>query len=278
MRFGCPWRKALVPAAGPDERPGGDSGHDGPAPPSRCRTCADWRAAGHPAPQRPAALRERVFPYEAALTYEREWNDYARVPAYAAAGELPANVLVPEYDLMQKVKAIPSSSTRLRRSTPAARHRLPHPGHPAAGAGPRRGGCERSPRPRRPCPGVVRRPPGPTKVWTARRGSHFTSQSPRLSGSSSHAVTRTGLARTSPSPVGPALAGLSMVDVMVPLGCRPPPSSPSRRGSRGRRTANRAERPESTVFSRAFGTGPFGRRPRAPWSNECDVMDMTKCT
>ena len=49
-----------------------------------------------------------VFPYEAALTYEREWNDYTRVPAYAAAGELPANVLVPEYDLVQKVKAIPS--------------------------------------------------------------------------------------------------------------------------------------------------------------------------
>jgi proline iminopeptidase len=49
-----------------------------------------------------------VFPYEAALTYEREWNDYPRVPAYAAAGELPANVLVSEYDLVQKVRAIPS--------------------------------------------------------------------------------------------------------------------------------------------------------------------------
>ena len=49
-----------------------------------------------------------VFPYEAALTYEREWNAYTRVLAYAAAGELPANVLVPEYDLVQKVKAIPS--------------------------------------------------------------------------------------------------------------------------------------------------------------------------
>jgi proline iminopeptidase len=49
-----------------------------------------------------------VFPYEAALTYEREWNPYTRVPAYAAAGELPGNVLVPEYDLVQKVKAVPS--------------------------------------------------------------------------------------------------------------------------------------------------------------------------
>lgn len=49
-----------------------------------------------------------VFPYEAALTYEREWNPYAREPAYAAAGELPGNVLVPEYDLVQKVEAIPS--------------------------------------------------------------------------------------------------------------------------------------------------------------------------
>lgn len=49
-----------------------------------------------------------VFPYEAALTHERDWNDYARDPAYAAAGELPGNVLVPEYDLVQKVKAIPS--------------------------------------------------------------------------------------------------------------------------------------------------------------------------
>jgi proline iminopeptidase len=49
-----------------------------------------------------------VFPYEAALTHEREWNDYSRVPAYAAAGELPVNVLVPEYDLVQKVRAIPS--------------------------------------------------------------------------------------------------------------------------------------------------------------------------
>jgi proline iminopeptidase len=49
-----------------------------------------------------------VFPYEAALTHERDWNEYARVPAYAARGELPGNVLVPEYDLVQKVKAIPS--------------------------------------------------------------------------------------------------------------------------------------------------------------------------
>jgi proline iminopeptidase len=49
-----------------------------------------------------------VFPYEAALTYEREWNPYTRVPAYAASGELPGNLLLPEYDLVQKVKAIPS--------------------------------------------------------------------------------------------------------------------------------------------------------------------------
>ena len=49
-----------------------------------------------------------MFPYEAALTHERDWNSYARVPAYAALGELPGNVLVPEYDLVQKVKAIPS--------------------------------------------------------------------------------------------------------------------------------------------------------------------------
>ena len=49
-----------------------------------------------------------VFPYEQALTYERDWNPYPRVPAYAAKGEMPASVGVPEYDLVQKVRALPS--------------------------------------------------------------------------------------------------------------------------------------------------------------------------
>ena len=49
-----------------------------------------------------------VFPYEAALTHEREWNPYTRVPAYAANGEMPGNLGVPEYDLVQKVRALAS--------------------------------------------------------------------------------------------------------------------------------------------------------------------------
>ena len=46
--------------------------------------------------------------YEASNTHERDWNDYPRVPAYAARGELPANLFVGEYDLVQKVRGMAS--------------------------------------------------------------------------------------------------------------------------------------------------------------------------
>jgi proline iminopeptidase len=37
--------------------------------------------------------------------YERKWNDYPRVPAYAAEGEMPMNLMVDEYSLMDKINA-----------------------------------------------------------------------------------------------------------------------------------------------------------------------------
>lgn len=49
-----------------------------------------------------------LFKYEALLTHEHDWNDYPMVPAYAARGELPANLFVEEYDLVQKVRGMAS--------------------------------------------------------------------------------------------------------------------------------------------------------------------------
>ena len=49
-----------------------------------------------------------LLSYEPSNSHERDWNAYPRVPAYAANGELPANLLVEEYDLVQKVRGIPS--------------------------------------------------------------------------------------------------------------------------------------------------------------------------
>jgi len=37
--------------------------------------------------------------------YERNWNSYERVPAYAARGEMPMNLMVTEYSLMDKINA-----------------------------------------------------------------------------------------------------------------------------------------------------------------------------
>ena len=41
--------------------------------------------------------------------YERKWNDYPRVPAYAAEGEMPMNLVVDEYSLMDKINAAAST-------------------------------------------------------------------------------------------------------------------------------------------------------------------------
>lgn len=51
---------------------------------------------------------DEVFPYENAISHEHEWNDYAMTPAYAKNGELPMNLFVPEYDLVQKVAGFAS--------------------------------------------------------------------------------------------------------------------------------------------------------------------------
>lgn len=49
-----------------------------------------------------------VFPYEQAISHEHEWNEYAMEPDYANKGELPMNLFVPEYDLVQKVAGFAS--------------------------------------------------------------------------------------------------------------------------------------------------------------------------
>ena len=49
---------------------------------------------------------DNLLNYEASSLHEREWNAYARTLAYADHGEMPANVNVDEYDLVQKVRAL----------------------------------------------------------------------------------------------------------------------------------------------------------------------------
>ena len=56
-----------------------------------------FREQGPPPYQEP-------WPY-AALSYEREWNDYPRNAEYDARGEMPFNVFVNEYSLMEQVHA-----------------------------------------------------------------------------------------------------------------------------------------------------------------------------
>jgi pimeloyl-ACP methyl ester carboxylesterase len=48
---------------------------------------------------------EETWPYAAMLSYEREWNDYPRNAEYDARGEMPFNVFVNEYSLMEQVHA-----------------------------------------------------------------------------------------------------------------------------------------------------------------------------
>jgi proline iminopeptidase len=48
---------------------------------------------------------EDPWPYAAMLSYEREWNDYPRNAEYDARGEMPFNVFVNEYSLMEQVHA-----------------------------------------------------------------------------------------------------------------------------------------------------------------------------
>lgn len=49
-----------------------------------------------------------VYKYEAVLSHEHDWNDYEMAPAYAQNGELPANLFVSEYDLVQKFRGMAS--------------------------------------------------------------------------------------------------------------------------------------------------------------------------
>ncbi|MBC8090484.1 MAG: alpha/beta hydrolase, partial [Pseudonocardia sp.] len=46
-----------------------------------------------------------VYPYEAALSHGHAWHDD---PAFDPSGEMPANLLVEEYDLVQKVRGLPA--------------------------------------------------------------------------------------------------------------------------------------------------------------------------
>lgn len=47
------------------------------------------------------------FPYEPALRHGHAWHDD---PAFDPGGEMPANLLVDEYDLVQKVRALPATA------------------------------------------------------------------------------------------------------------------------------------------------------------------------
>jgi pimeloyl-ACP methyl ester carboxylesterase len=58
----------------------------------------DLRAQGPP-PYREA------WRYAAMLSYERQWNEYQRSPEYDAKGEMPLNVLVGEYSLVEQIQA-----------------------------------------------------------------------------------------------------------------------------------------------------------------------------
>ena len=49
-----------------------------------------------------------VLAYEALLTHEHVWNVYPMVPGYLEKGEMPGNLLVDEYDLVQKVRGMAS--------------------------------------------------------------------------------------------------------------------------------------------------------------------------
>ena len=57
-----------------------------------------FREQGPPPYQEP-------WQYAAMLSYEREWNDYQRIAAYDAKGEMPFNVFVNEYSLAEQVHA-----------------------------------------------------------------------------------------------------------------------------------------------------------------------------
>ena len=52
--------------------------------------------------------KRQLLDYGSVFLHEHDWNNYAMVPAYAAKGEMPANLGVPEYDLVQKVRAFSS--------------------------------------------------------------------------------------------------------------------------------------------------------------------------
>lgn len=49
-----------------------------------------------------------IWAYEHVLAHEREWNEYERVPEYEAKGEMPANLFVREYTLLEKLHALPA--------------------------------------------------------------------------------------------------------------------------------------------------------------------------
>jgi pimeloyl-ACP methyl ester carboxylesterase len=58
----------------------------------------DLRSQGPPPYQEP-------WRYAAMLSYERQWNEYQRAPEYDAKGEMPLNVLVGEYSLVEQIQA-----------------------------------------------------------------------------------------------------------------------------------------------------------------------------
>ena len=66
--------------------------------------------APKPSPARGPLLALGDSPYQdiravMVAGYERNWNSYERVPAYAARGEMPMNLMVTEYSLMDKINA-----------------------------------------------------------------------------------------------------------------------------------------------------------------------------
>jgi pimeloyl-ACP methyl ester carboxylesterase len=46
-----------------------------------------------------------ILNYIPTFAYERDWNDYERVPRYDAKGEMPSNLFVREYTLLEKIHA-----------------------------------------------------------------------------------------------------------------------------------------------------------------------------
>ena len=49
---------------------------------------------------------DSLWDYEVALSHERDWNHYPRMPAYESQGEMPANLFVREYSLLGKLRAL----------------------------------------------------------------------------------------------------------------------------------------------------------------------------